>query len=206
MSDKGKTLPDYTDPVLLEALTELKAVFNEGISEYQLIKQLQQPPWLLFDGVELSEPLAMFRCHFVLFNALYSLSEAWRQQGLGELDIHTLNIRLKPATAYTAGVTGHDGLKAYYLNWDNFTDTNGADIEALLDDFWQRMVGRDLPPGDVAKARLTLELDTDGELTTAELKKQYRKLLQQHHPDKGGSTARAQEISQAYRILCGQHN
>ena len=59
MSDKGKALPDYTDPVLLEALTELKAVFNEGISEYQLIKQLQQPPWLLFDGVELSEPLAM---------------------------------------------------------------------------------------------------------------------------------------------------
>ena len=46
MSDKGKALPDYTDPVLLEALTELKAVFNEGISEYQLIKQLQQPPWL----------------------------------------------------------------------------------------------------------------------------------------------------------------
>lgn len=206
MSDKEKTLPDYTDPVLLEALTELKTVFNDGISEYQLIKQLQQPPWLLFDGVELSEPLAMFRCHFVLFNALYSLSEAWRQQGVGELDIHTLNIRLKPATAYTAGVTGHDGLKAYYLNWDNFTDTNGADVEALLNDFWQRMAGRDLPPGDVAKARLTLELDTDGELTPAELKKQYRKLLQQHHPDKGGSTARAQEISQAYRILCGQRN
>ena len=206
MSDKGKALPDYTDPVLLEALTELKAVFNEGVSEYQLIKQLQQPPWLLFDGVELSEPLAMFRCHFVLFNALYSLSETWRQQGVGELDIHTLNIRLKPATKYSAGVTGHDGLKAYYLNWDNFTETNGADVEALLDDFWQRMAGRELPTGDVAQARLTLELDSEAKLTTAELKKQYRKLLQQHHPDKGGSTAKAQEISQAYRLLSCQCN
>ncbi|MAJ68978.1 MAG: molecular chaperone DnaJ [Alteromonadaceae bacterium TMED7] len=206
MSDKGKTLPDYTDPVLLEALTELKAVFDEGISEYELIKQLQQPPWLLFDGVALSEPLAMFRCHFVLFNALYSLSEAWRQQGLGELDIHTLRIRLKPATEFEAGITGHDGLKAYYLNWDNFTDTNGADVEALLDDFWQRMAGREASASDVARARLTLDLDTEETLTTAQLKKQYRKLLQQHHPDKGGCTAKAQEISQAYRILCGQRN
>ena len=82
----------------------------------------------------------------------------------------------------------------------------GALDHALLDDFWQRMAGRELPTGDVAQARLTLELDSEAKLTTAELKKQYRKLLQQHHPDKGGSTAKAQEISQAYRILCGQHN
>lgn len=192
---------DYTDPVLREALADLKPLLSEGTSEYQLIKQLQQPPWLLFEGVELSDPLAMFRCHFVLFNALYSLSDEWRKQGLGELDIHTLNIKLKPATTFDAALTGHDGLKAYYLNWDNFTDTSGADVEALLDGFWQRMAGRELSDTEVVRAKITLELNSEGEVTVAELKKQYRKLLQQHHPDKGGSTEKTQDISQAYRVL-----
>jgi len=34
-----------------------------------------------------------------------------------------------------------------------------------------------------------------------EIKKSYRKLASQHHPDKGGSTARFQEIQTAYDIL-----
>ncbi|GGF62333.1 DNA-J related domain-containing protein [Alteromonas lipolytica] len=195
-------MSDYTDPVLLEALTECKPLLAEGISEYQLIKQLQAPPWLLFTGIELSEPLAMFQCHFALFNALYRLSEEWRQAGVGELDIHTLAIRLKPVTQSKAALTGHDGLKAYYLNWDNFTDTNSNDVNALLDDFWQRMAGQTLPASDVTAARSTLELESDLPLEPALVKKQYRKLLQQHHPDKGGSTAKAQAISQAYRVLC----
>lgn len=199
-------MPDHTDPVLREALITLKPLLVEGISEYQLIKQLQQPPWLLFAGVELSEPLAMFRCHFVLFNALYVLSEEWRQQGLGELDIHTLNIVLKPATNFDAAVTGHDGLKAYYLNWNNFTDTKSADVDALLDDFWQRMSGGIVPDGEIIRAKQTLELGTESELSLLEVKKQYRKLLQQHHPDKGGCTVKTQEISQAYRLLCTHLN
>jgi DnaJ-class molecular chaperone len=35
----------------------------------------------------------------------------------------------------------------------------------------------------------------------AEIKRAYRKLASQHHPDKGGDTARFQEIEAAYRIL-----
>jgi DnaJ-class molecular chaperone len=37
--------------------------------------------------------------------------------------------------------------------------------------------------------------------TPEEIKKAYRKLASQHHPDKGGDTAKFQEIEAAYRIL-----
>ncbi len=37
--------------------------------------------------------------------------------------------------------------------------------------------------------------------TPDEIKKAYRKLASQHHPDKGGDTAKFQEIEEAYRVL-----
>jgi len=37
--------------------------------------------------------------------------------------------------------------------------------------------------------------------TPDEIKKAYRKLASQHHPDKGGDTAKFQQVEEAYRIL-----
>lgn len=37
--------------------------------------------------------------------------------------------------------------------------------------------------------------------TPEEIKKAYRKLASQHHPDRGGDTAKFQEIEQAYRVI-----
>ena len=44
-------------------------------------------------------------------------------------------------------------------------------------------------------------LGVNKQSTPEEIKKAYRKLASQHHPDKGGDVARFQEIEQAYRIL-----
>ncbi len=195
-------MPSYNDPVLTEALHALQPHFVDGLSEYALIKMLQQPPWCVFKSVDLADSLVMFRCHFVLFNALYNLSEDWREQGVGELDIHTLKIRLLPATQHNPGLTDHDNLKAYYLNWDNFTATTSDDVDALLDDFWQRMSTGNVAAGDVQKARQIMGFEQEDALSLMAVKKRYRQLLQRHHPDKGGDTAKAQQISSAYRMLC----
>lgn len=201
-TQQSQAVPDYTDPVLHEALSALLPLLRDGISEYELIKALQQPPWLLFGDLNLSDSLAMFRCHFVLFNALYTFSDELREKGLGELDIHTLSIRLKPVTTFDAAITTHDGLRTYYLDWTNFSQTTTADVDVLLNDFWRRMEGKAASASEVKEALITLELVETDNLTVTLVKKQYRKLLQQHHPDKGGSTASAQAISHAYRVVC----
>ena len=37
--------------------------------------------------------------------------------------------------------------------------------------------------------------------TPEEIKRAYRKLASQHHPDKGGDTAKFQQVEEAYRVL-----
>lgn len=190
------------DHLLLDALREQLALFDQGVSEYDLIKALQSPPWQLFEGINLSDTLEMFQCHFVVFNALYVLSDELRNIGWGELDIHTLSIQRKPVVASKEDITAHDGLKAYYLNWDNFSDTLAADVDAMLNDFWRRMAAGSWTIDEQSDARHALEFSEDESLSLPIIKKRYRQLLQQHHPDKGGTTARAQQISHAYRVLC----
>ena len=51
---------------------------------------------------------------------------------------------------------------------------------------------------------MTTHYETLGVSKTAtpdEIKKAYRKLASQHHPDKGGDTAKFQQVEEAYRIL-----
>jgi DnaJ-class molecular chaperone len=44
-------------------------------------------------------------------------------------------------------------------------------------------------------------LDVARTATPDEIKKAYRKLASQHHPDKGGNTAKFQELQTAYDTL-----
>lgn len=44
-------------------------------------------------------------------------------------------------------------------------------------------------------------LGVKSDATADEIKRAYRKLASQHHPDRGGDTAKFQEVEEAYRIL-----
>lgn len=198
-------LSNKIDPVLKEALLSSVALFVDGISEYQLIKYLQQPPWCLFAGLDLSDQLEMFRCHFILFNALYTISDRFYANGIGELHIHTLNIALKPKAINATSLRKIDNLKAYYLNWDNLNQTTDEDVTALLNEFWHKMAGvhneLHFDPQAISEAKVVFEFDQHLNPSAEQIKRQYRKLLQQHHPDKGGTKQKAQRIGHAYRIL-----
>ena len=50
---------------------------------------------------------------------------------------------------------------------------------------------------NVSRAQGILGIDSDA--TPAEIKKAYRQLALQHHPDKGGDKNKFQEISRAYK-------
>ncbi|WP_052154982.1 DNA-J related domain-containing protein [Aliiglaciecola lipolytica] len=174
---------------------------SQPISEYRLITKLQKPPYSLFDSEALREPLAMFRCHFVLFHHLYQLQNSWIKQGKGKLTIHTTKIVLTPLKPSQHVIELPDPLRDYYLDWQNFDKTNTQDVEDLLDSFWQKMASdpQITSPQDKQSALSILELTEPFELKT--LKQAYRAKQHQHHPDKGGDAGKSKQLQWAYYVL-----
>lgn len=125
----------------------------------------------------------LFKTHFVLFHALYRLKAHWQQTGTGNLDIHTLNIQLHEISHASHGASGlqnKDKLAEYYLNWDNFQQTNRNEVESLLDDFWQSMAKGSacvFSPQDIEEAHTLLQLPSveNGDMPLPTLKSITRK-------------------------------
>ncbi|WP_157792618.1 DNA-J related domain-containing protein [Thiomicrospira microaerophila] len=190
-------------PQALEAtLLELIQTSPKGISEHLLLKQLAERGYPEF--APSLEPLKLFQAHFLLFHLLYRLQAPWRQQGLGDLDIHCLSIRFKPAPplSHDCALAVNDSLRDYYLDYHHYRETQSADVVKLLDDFWQTFAGvKPTHHPDIDQARKTLDIAPDQPLNKAIIDQAYRRLCQVHHPDKGGHTAEFQKISQAAATL-----
>lgn len=184
---------DLPDQVLL-----LLREMPDGCSEFQLIQLLKKRHSTHIPNLGLADKLALFRTHFLLFNALYVLRDRLWQSETAHLAISPLSVQLLPYASGVAALSEADPLRAYYLDLSHLRDTREADVEKLLTSFWKRMQG-----GDEKRAALELfELGDDTQpLNLATIKQRYRQLVSQHHPDRGGSTSRLQSINLAMEIL-----
>ncbi|UVE16547.1 molecular chaperone DnaJ [Pseudomonas sp. LS44] len=183
---------------LAEQLLILLREEVQGCSEYQLIQLLKTRHSTHIPHRPLTDRLVLFRSHFLVFNALYRLRDRLWSEQVGHLQINALHVQLLPYQAGNAAVSEHDSLRDYYLDLDNLRDTQEEDVEKLLTSFWKRMQG-----GDEKQAALQLlGLDTSREiLNRATIKRRYRELVSEHHPDRGGSTERLQSLNLAIEIL-----
>ena len=84
---------------------------------------------------------------------------------------------------------------AYYLDWNNNKNTTEANVNKLLDNFWQRFASVD----EQTMALRTLKLKADA--SRHDITRSYRELASRHHPDKGGDTEAFIHIRQAYELL-----
>ncbi|CAD5107692.1 DNA-J related domain-containing protein [Zestomonas carbonaria] len=169
-----------------------------GCSEYQLIQRLKTHHSTHVPNLPLTDRLVLFRTHFLVFNALYRLRDRLWGERSGHLQIGALHIQLLPYQAGVAALSEHDPLRDYYLDMSNLRDTSEEDVEKLLTSFWTRMQG-----GEEKRAALEL-LGLDGgtqRLDLAVIKRRYRQLVSEHHPDRGGSTTRLQSLNLAMEIL-----
>ncbi|QJD57977.1 DnaJ domain-containing protein [Pseudomonas sp. gcc21] len=170
----------------------------EGLGEHALIKRLaaDYPQSVFAIPGAFSDPLQLFRLHFLLFHTLYRLSDALNPAGL-QLQIGAMRIAITPVTVSRPGLALSDPLRTYYLDWQQWAATNAADVQALLDSFWTRQsVALD---GQVGQALAFLQLDVDSTFT--QIKQRYRTLMSTHHPDRGGDTQHVQRINEAFLIL-----
>ena len=177
------------------ALEQELAAHPDGIRAYDLIRTLKARGFFNFLPEPPAQPGELFRAHFLLFHALYTLRDrlAVSQQGL--LQIDALCIRRLPWSAGDNSLASPDTLRAYYLDWSNLDTTTDDDVCELLASFW-RQFGR-FDKRAEALAELGLEDPVDDET----IKLAWRRLAMEHHPDRGGDKARLQAINAAVDCL-----
>ena len=128
----------------LQHLQELLHAHPSGLSEFELIKQLESEGEPGFEAGCLKDNLSLFQTHFFLFHSLYQLADHLALQNEWRLKISALSIQLFPTSKLNDNeLTEADALRAYYLDLNNLEATDAEAIEDLLDQFWQRFLRND---------------------------------------------------------------
>ena len=192
-------MSEFENP-LLPLVLQLLRTAPAGISEFELMKQIEADG-AHFAALADEAQLALFQKHFLIMNALYRLQDSlWREEQLW-LTISPLRIAIEIAAPDNHAVErdlaahGDAALRDYYLDWQQFIDTDGAVVAELLSGFWLRFNAIDRR--DEALAVLQLAADAGAE----QIKQQYRRLARAAHPDRGGDAAQFLAIRAAYEIL-----
>ena len=168
----------------------------KGIGEYDLMMVLKSQGYFDF----LSKPALpheLFRAHFFLFHSLYLLSNILLEQKVGLLEIHTLKTQLHPYQNGENALQVDSKLKAYYLDFNNLENTTEDDVYDLLASFWNKY--NKFENRDEALAELGLQ----DPVTDKIIKKEYRRLIMQHHPDRGGKNEKLQKLNDVIKLLLG---
>lgn len=189
-------MPLKKDNPLVPAILQVLRTARRRLAIHELLAELKQVANIpsLDDDVQ----LALFKLNWLMMNALYQLQLELLDEGY-YLTISTLNIQLEPLQVSThLGAEQQlrlEPLRDYYLDWSHFSNTTKEEVQALLEGVWQEYISSD----EQDKAYRALGLDVDATLQM--IRKTYRKLAGQFHPDKGGDALRFMEIRQAYEVL-----
>ncbi len=177
-------------------LWELLKQNPAGLSEYDILRHLQNGQEDDFGPDLFRNELQMYRAHFLLFHALYRLSDYMEANKLATLNIHVLKIKIHPCkTSGSSSLSLPDPLREHYLNLDNLKDTTLDDVQTLLGQFWTNYYANQKKP--LALKVLGLELTA----TKSEIELRYRTMAMQHHPDRGGDTQDFLQLQQAISTL-----
>ncbi|WP_025323846.1 DNA-J related domain-containing protein [Deferrisoma camini] len=165
-----------------------------GLREYELLERLRGDGPLRGLG-----ELELFRVHFLLFHHLYRLRQALERNGRGSLEIHVLRIRLLPLQGPAPNPrrlpAAPDPLAAYYLDLGHLVRTRADDVREMLRWFWRRF--RIHMRREDALRVLGLGPGASG----GEIRRRFRLLARQHHPDLGGDPERFREVVAAMEVL-----
>jgi len=182
-------------PALAEALLAILRAHPSGLTEHDLMRKLadDNPD---FGPSAFADELSLFQCHFILYHHLYRLQdERWNERE-GDLAIHCLKIALRPYPDDADRLPATpDPLRTYYLDLSHLENTGKQDVLEMLDTFWLRFARL----GHRAEALAALGLADP--VDYPEIKRRYRELAMEHHPDRGGELEKLQAINAAMELL-----
>ncbi|WP_036128532.1 DNA-J related domain-containing protein [Marinobacter nitratireducens] len=199
MPEPDRVLDAHIQHLLVAVEHELRET-QGGLSELELIKALQRPPWSLIGEVSFHRPEALYPVHFLLFHVLYRLRDQVAESG-EQLDISPLAIRLtkQDTVAGTGLPDGVDSLRQFYLDLSQY-EMSEAVIHQMMDNFWAGRSAGQPARADVVAAAETLGFDkVPAEFQ--QVKRRFRRAVMQAHPDRGGETETIQRLNQAFSLL-----
>ncbi len=165
---------------------------KQGLSIYQIIHKLSFNAFSIWSE---NADLKLYQQNFLVMNALFQLRDAFEDM---HLEISPLNIRLvKIVPSHKSNklsIHSEDELANYYLDWNNYNQTTASDVRKLINAFWQELQNDDL---DSAYQALGIQKQSNWK----EVKAQYQRLANRHHPDKGGNDKAFARIQQAYQAI-----
>jgi len=184
------------NPLIIPILEILKTATDQ-IGEYDIICRLEEQGMVFHDDND-SFNVATFKKHFMTMNALYRLQRDLLEDGY-YLNISALDITIEPLGPSTNQQllmhAAEHNIREYYLDWRHFDNTSEDEINELLSNFWQMYYAKDKQEEALAILELNSGAGWD------RVKRAYRRLAAEHHPDKGGNDARFIEIREAYEVL-----
>ena len=168
------------------------------VQEYELLTLLQAEG-LLAVCAEDNYWLALFRKHFLVRHCLYQLNQFWAEEGQGRgLRLGPMSIEFFIAED-SKGLPSQDitylALADYYGDLNHWLTATEETCRNFIDDFFKRFAA--LNNAEQHLAVLGLPKDA----VWGVVQQQYRRLAQQHHPDKGGDGVQFLKITQAFEAL-----
>lgn len=169
-----------------------------------LMEELQQKEIMPLFNKE-DNNTVLFKKNFLIMNALYQLQQLLLPEyylQVKAMDICLFSLLTKNNLPQKIEQQQDSALANYYLNWQNY-DTSIDVIQQLLNSFWQRYshyIGTDCQLPSRQQALKIFELNQES--TANEIRKQWRKLALQYHPDRPfGDQQRFIKICAAWQIL-----
>jgi len=164
-------------------------------SEHQLIDHLSINKIAPFDQFNISQSKDLFSAHFLCMHSLYHLQNRYYEEKTFKLQITLTRITRTPYHQGESEIESHDAVKQYYLEMTHYFETSEEEVNNLLDSFWKKFLAQDDKHAALEILELTPKANQD------EIKQQYRRLAQKHHPDKGGDINIFNKINAAKELL-----
>ncbi len=185
---------------LMIAVESILRARPAGISELDLIRALQAPPWELLEEVDFTSPERLYPAHFLTFHTLYRLRDEVGSRG-EHLSISPMVIRLSRSdvVAGQGPLAETDRLRDFYLDLDQY-GLSEQTVSQMMDDFWAGRSGRQPAAGEVRDAARILGFEQVPDHFEA-VKYRFRRAVMQAHPDRGGTNEEVQRLNQAFGTL-----
>ncbi len=174
---------------LYEPIQQVLARHHNGLTEYEFLSELGQN--LSYFSTTGPDSLALFKRHFLLFHCLYQLQQDYYETQSGILQISALEIRLWPYQAGHNELAQPDPVRDYYLDIAQLETTDSSQVDDLLGKFWLALARHDSRSDALNLLGLSDPIDDQ------QIRQQYRKLVMQHHPDRGGDANKIQQLNVA---------